>query len=601
MMISLAMFLPLICQDPGPANSSPQALPSEAQPQEAEEPQGTRAQRPPGPRHGVQVREPGATSGFTLFAPLQSGSTWLINDEGRAVHSWERKDSPGNSVYLLDNGNLLRCEKFDSEAAMTGGGEGGRIVELDWDGKLLWEYELCTDEQRLHHDIEPLPNGNIRAIVWSAKSRRDTVHGGRDPEGVGPEGLWVDSILELKPTRPEGAEIVWEWHAFDHLVQDFDSERANFGKVADHPRRVNINIGTAAAAQPESEEQKKERLELEKNLRAMGYAGGDADDDQDGGRARGHADWMHTNGISYDAGLDLIAISPRSFSEVWVIDHSTSTAEAKTSSGGRQGVGGDLVWRVGNPEQYHQGRPKDRTLFGQHDPQWTRVNGQPALSIFNNGESRPDAKYSSVEMLLLPVNGEGVFGPLTNHRFPSATLQSSWTMPNREDLYSGRISGTHALPSGGLLVCDGEGGRIIETDADGKVIWEFISPVGRKVGEGGAGGARGPRGPRGRRGPRDGRQGPRRGPPDGQRRQGPPGDGPPDGGPPRGAGGGGPRNGNSMFRATRYPLDHPAFEGRKFVPRDLPLETIPPPPTGAERAGPREREEPAQEGGGSNA
>ena len=561
MMFPLVLFPILACQEPAPP-SAPQA--------------------PSTPRYGVVTHADEASGGVTLFAPLHSGITWLINSEGRAVHSWERSDSPGNSVYLLDNGHLLRCEKFESDSALHGGGEGGRIVELDWDGNLLWEYELCTDKQRLHHDIEPLPNGNILAIIWSSRSRRDVALAGRDPEAVGEEGLWVDSLLELKPTRPEGAEIVWQWHAFDHLIQDFDAERANHGEVAAHPRRININIGTPAATKPETEDEKKERLELEKHLRAMGYAGGDGDDDPDGGRARRRADWMHTNAISYEPELDLIAISIRSFSEVWVIDHSTSTEEAAGSVGGRQGVGGDLVWRVGNPVHFHQGRASDRTLFGQHDVRWTEVGGQSALSIFNNGEGRPEAKYSSVEVLILPLDEEGVFQGLIDQHFVPAIQQTSWAMPNKEDLYSGHISGAQVLPSGGLLVCDGEGGRLIETDSKGALVWEFISPLGRKPGEGagdgrGRGGRRGPRSGPPRRGQRPG------GPPPGPRGQEPP---PGDGGPRQRGGRGGPRNSNAIFRATRYPLDHPALAGRELTPRDLPMEVTPQDPGRGERSGP---------------
>ena len=39
----------------------------------------------------------------------------------------------------------------------------------------------------------------------------------------------------------EGGEIVWEWHAWDHLIQDFDSKRENYGDVTAHPERIDIN------------------------------------------------------------------------------------------------------------------------------------------------------------------------------------------------------------------------------------------------------------------------------------------------------------------------------------------------------------------------
>ena len=46
------------------------------------------------------------------------------------------------------------------------------------------------------------------------------------------------------------------------------------------------------------------------------------------------------NSVAYDEKLDQIVLSVRGFNEIWVIDHSTTTAEARTHSGGRQGMGG---------------------------------------------------------------------------------------------------------------------------------------------------------------------------------------------------------------------------------------------------------------------
>ena len=531
------------------------------------------------PPFGVRHQAEGMAPGYTLFAPLHSGTTWLIDAEGRAVHSWQREDGPGNSVYLTDEGHLLRAEKLKEGSRMTAGGEGGRLVELTWDGEVVWEYELCNDDQRLHHDFEPLPNGNLLAIAWTWQSRRAAALAGRDPEAVGAEGLWPDSILELKPVGADEVEVVWEWHAFDHLVQDLAEERAGYGVVAEHPRRINVNIGTDAARQPETEEQRAERRALEERLRALGYGGAaPPDDDPDAGRRRGRADWMHSNAISYDPELDLIALSLRNFSEVWVVDHSTTTEEARGSEGGRQGVGGDLVWRWGNPEQHHHGRAEDRQLFGQHDVRWTRVDGRPALSIFNNGEGRPEARFSSVVVLEFPADDEGIVAAPVDGRFLPERPLVTWTAEERESLYSGHISGVQHLPHGGFLVCDGEGGRFLEVVADGSLLWEFVSPVGRREG------ADGP--PRGDRRPPRGDRPP--GPPPGRRggppgRNGPGGPGGPDGpGGPGGPGarGGGPRNANAIFRGSRIPLDHPALEGRTLAPRPLPVEVRPagPPP-----------------------
>ena len=139
-----------------------------------------------------------------------------------------------------------------------------------------------------------------------------------------------------------------------------------------------------------------------------------------------------------------------------------------------------------------------------------------------------------------------------------------WTAAERESLYSGHISGVQHLPHGGFLVCDGEGGRFLEVTADGEVVWEFVSPVGRTDEEGGpAGEAPPPRGPR----------------PDGP----PPGGGPPGRGG-RGGRGGGPRNANAIFRGSRLSPEHPGLAGRTLTPRPLPVEvSLPGRPPAPER------------------
>jgi hypothetical protein len=82
---------------------------------------------------GLTHRSDGAWEGYTLFAPLRSTSTYLIDMDGEVVHQWASEHRPGNSVYLLDNGHLLRAAKLENDK-FRGGGEGGRVQEFVWDG-----------------------------------------------------------------------------------------------------------------------------------------------------------------------------------------------------------------------------------------------------------------------------------------------------------------------------------------------------------------------------------------------------------------------------------------------------------------------------------
>ena len=115
------------------------------------------------------------------------------------------------------------------------------------------------------------------------------------------------------------------------------------------------------------------------------------------------------NSVDYNAALDQIVVSVHEFSEIWIIDHSTTTAEAAGHTGGRSGKGGDLLYRWGNPRVYRAGTKADQTLFAQHNAQWIPrgLPGEGHMLVFNNGGQRPDGSYSSVDELVLPVDGQG--------------------------------------------------------------------------------------------------------------------------------------------------------------------------------------------------
>jgi hypothetical protein len=57
------------------------------------------------------------------------------------------------------------------------------------------------------------------------------------------------------------------------------------------------------------------------------------------------------NSIYYNEALDQIMLSVRGNSEVWVIDHGTTTTEAAGHAGGRYGKGGDLTDSVSCPNR----------------------------------------------------------------------------------------------------------------------------------------------------------------------------------------------------------------------------------------------------------
>lgn len=522
----------------------------------------------------VDAASTASAPGLLLISPLKDKKAYLLDETGGVVHEWESEYPPGNSVYLLDDGDLLRCARVGENPVFRGGGEGGRIQRFSWDGELEWDF-LWSDETRLaHHDIAPLPGGNVLLISWGEKSRDEVLAAGMDPELLQGDSLWPDSIYEVRPEGATGGEVVWEWHLWDHLIQEFDPERDNYGVVADHPELVDLNAHGHRAQKSEEEQ----RAELE-HMAAIGYAGDVEPDEpaQDVQPSQGHRgggeDFCHTNGIDYNEKLDQIVVSIRTFGELWVIDHSTTTEEAASHSGGRSGKGGDLLYRWGNPINYGRGVAEHQQLFKQHDARWIPEGfpGAGHLLVFNNGGS-PDDDYSTVVEIAPPVDGDGRYSLEDGEPFGPQLPAWEYKAANPQDFYSSFISGAERLPNGNTLICSGESGKVFEVTQGHEIVWEYQNEFGELDDEGGPGGRRGPPGPGGdRRGPggpggapADGRPEPRDGPPPSDRGGPPPGDGrPPRGGGPGGRGGrGGGRGGpkaKSLFRATRIELDHPGL------------------------------------------
>ena len=189
--------------------------------------------------NGLVYYDERASGGYTLFNPQRSRTSYLIDIHGKVVHTWESDYPLPNSAYLLENGNLLRPVIAERNEVFGQTGGSGRVQELNWDGDLLWEFEYSSDQVRLHHDIEPLPGGNVLMIAWEYKSAEGAIAAGRNPDLLGEGGaLWPDHVIEVDPATDE---IVWEWHVWDHLIQDLYPDKDNYGVVADHPELLDIN------------------------------------------------------------------------------------------------------------------------------------------------------------------------------------------------------------------------------------------------------------------------------------------------------------------------------------------------------------------------
>lgn len=387
---------------------------------------------------GLFLNDSLAYNGYTLFSPSSSTSTYLIDNCGRLINTWTSMFRPGSSLYLLENGHLLRTARIGG--VFNAGGSGGRLELIDWNDSLLWSFNYASQDYHQHHDIAPLPNGNILILAWELHSMNEGIAAGLDPAIANPDGVWSEQIIEIKPIGTDSADIVWEWHLWDHLIQEFDSTRENFGVVANHPELLNINFG---------------------------------------GFRTGNGDWIHANSLDYHPGLDQILFSSRHLHEIYIIDHSTTTAEAASHQGGNSGKGGDILYRWGNPLAYQRGSDMDQTLFGQHDANWIQdslVDGG-SIMVFNNGLGRPEGAFSSVDVIQPPMDSLGNYTILANMAYGPDSAFWRYTEQPANDMYSARISGARRLPNGNTLVCEGTSGHFRELTYDQTLVWEYISPI----------------------------------------------------------------------------------------------------------------------------
>ena len=222
-------------------------------------------------------------------------------------------------------------------------------------------------------------------------------------------------------------------------MQEFDPGKLNYGAAADHPELIDTNFAL---------------LESPVNQRGEIYV----------------QEWTHSNGIDYNPELDQIMLTVRHFSEIWVIDHSTTLEEAAGHSGGNSGRGGDLLYRYGNPRSYGRGTIEDQRLFWPHNAHWIDpgLPGAGNILIFNNGNGieREERFYSSVDEIIPPMEGYGYWMDAGGY----APDGPGWVYKaeNPSDFYAAIISGAQRLPNGNTLICSGTEGIIFEVTHGGR-------------------------------------------------------------------------------------------------------------------------------------
>ena len=411
-------------------------------------------------------------NGYTLFGARET--SYLIDMQGRVVNTWPIGLNPRLLAY---NGNLL-------DAFKTGSGGTIAFRELDWQGNIVWEYYEPRKDYVPHHDMVRIFNPKLREyttlyIANKSLSHEEAIAAGCDPAGGPYGGSKIDAIVEIDMD----GTLLWEWWFFDHVVQDFDSTKANYvgeGKtIADYPGKLNLNLPGKPVKK----------------------------------------DWLHCNSLDYNEELDQIVINSV-HGEFCVIDHGKTFIPGDPDSSIALAASdvGDFLYRFGDPARYEQGDPPSiledwtksttghKQIGGSHDIQWIDpgLPGEGNFLVFNNGQylfERTPQSYVFEINPYLDAHGNNtgnyvnppdagyytwVMGePKDTHKLPKQmSNQIVWIYYSKSNqgFFSHIGSGAQRLPNGNTLICAMTEGHIFEvTNGDSangpELLWEYLSPV----------------------------------------------------------------------------------------------------------------------------
>jgi hypothetical protein len=381
----------------------------------------------------MQIGYSQSFNGFALYNKAGDQTTYLIDENENIAHTWNLNTECNYAVQLKENGNLIRGTKNNGNI-LGGAAEGGRVQEIAPDGSVVWDFIYSTDSTLSHHDLT-LVGDNVLITAWEVKTAAEVSAAGYSTNS----DKWPTHFIELEDDGNGGATIVWEWHIWDHLCQDVDPNKPNYvSNISDHPELIDINM-----------------------IQSSG-----------GGPGGGGGDWFHVNGVDYNEDLDQIVFSSRHASEIFIIDHSTTVTEAASHSGGNSGMGGDILYRWGNPSNYGMSGSQiiDNAV---HDARWIADDGRPNggfLQVFNNsGVSNSQSAIDGIETpwdaatnTYLRTPGQA-FGPSSyTTRYECAYSASGQSASDR--MSNGNV---YVNASGG----QGGAGVMYEVDSLGNIVW----------------------------------------------------------------------------------------------------------------------------------
>jgi hypothetical protein len=363
--------------------------------------------------------------GYVLYNLMNQTTSRLVSAQGTTVKTWNCPSTYSYSMAMKPNGNIVRTA-VNSGNAINSAAVSGLVQELDANGSVVWSFTYSTSDYVTHHDMCLMPNGNVLLLAYVRRTLAQLQALGY----TGSSAKYPGRIIEIQPTGST-AQVVWEWNMEDRFIQYADATKPNYMPIAEHPERMNINVTVSG-----------------------------------GGGPGGGIDWFHENGVDYNAELDQIAFSARYLSEIFVIDHSTTTEEAAGHTGGNAGRGGDFLFRWGKPANYGV-TGTQRIPAAVHDVQWVRSNAPMAgwlMFVNNNGggsnTTTIDAINPARDGYNYPWTPGNVWGP-TTYDWRHTSLA-----------YSSGQSAADIMPNGNVFVAI-SGQYMYEGNSSGQTVWQY--------------------------------------------------------------------------------------------------------------------------------
>ena len=155
-------------------------------------------------------------NGFALYNRQNNNTTYLIDKDGNIAKTWNCNVACNYTVLLKENGNIVRGGKYSGNQ-LNGPAIGGLVQEIDPSGNIVWEFIYSNADHCSHHDIT-LVGDNVMLVAWEVKSVSELTQAGYN--GASSE-KWPTHFVEVSQNGT-GGQIVWEWHIWDHLIQDHD-------------------------------------------------------------------------------------------------------------------------------------------------------------------------------------------------------------------------------------------------------------------------------------------------------------------------------------------------------------------------------------------